>query len=252
MNVKFYLSDGKRECTLRACIIADRNHQFKVQIPFKIEPQYWHKKDQCAKSSMKGSDVFNESLHQYKLDLLKQIRLMNLDGIKDWENIKNRLKSYIKTGEFKNVKAETIKSVIVKFIETKRNEYKPGTIRKYHILSTLIQLFETKYNIAMSSSNIDYSLTEKFRQYILYDRNNRNDTAYRMIAALKCVIRWMIKSGYDIDPGVLKVSQPVKNKYDIVTLSEEEIQQINTASLSPEQELIKDCFLFMIYTGQRF
>jgi site-specific recombinase XerD len=73
-----------------------------------------------------------------------------------------------------------------------------------------------------------------------------------MIAALKCVIRWLIKNGYEVDPGTLKVSQPVKNKYDSVTLSEAEIQQIRSASLSIEQQRVRDCFLFQIYTGQRF
>lgn len=55
-----------------------------------------------------------------------------------------------------------------------------------------------------------------------------------------------------IDPGTLKVSQPVKNKYDIVTLSEDEIQQIKSANLSIEQQRVRDCFLFQIYTGQRY
>jgi integrase len=61
-----------------------------------------------------------------------------------------------------------------------------------------------------------------------------------------------VYSGYDIDSSTLKVSQPVKNKYDIVTLSEDEIYQIKKADLSPEQQKVRDCFLFQIFTGQRF
>ncbi len=201
---------------------------------------------------MHGSDVFNESLSMYKLEMLKQIRLMGFDGTNDWDKIKDGLKQFIKTGNYQNIKITSLIKGIDLFIEIKKNEYKPGTVRKYKILKTLISHFEKKYKVILSTENLNYSIVEKFRQYVLYDRENRNDTAYRMIAALKCVVRWLMKNGYEIDPGTLKVSQPVKNKYDIVTLSEDEIQQIKSANLSIEQQRVRDCFLFQIYTGQRY
>ncbi len=252
MNVKFYLSDGKNESTIRACFIADRNHQSKVQIPFKIESKYWDKKNQIAKKAMHGSDVFNESLLMYRLELLKQIRLMNFDGINDWIKIKEGVKLFIKTGSYKSTKACSLLQGINLFLIAKNKEYKPGTIYKYKVLITLIKHFELKYKIVLTSNKLDYSVVEKFRQYVLYDRKNRNDTAHRMIASIKCVIRWLIQNGYEIDSGTLKVNQPVKSKYEIVTLSDEEIHLINNSQLSIEQEKVKDCFLFQIYTGQRY
>jgi integrase len=69
---------------------------------------------------------------------------------------------------------------------------------------------------------------------------------------LKCVLRWLKKNGYQIDIGALEVKQPVKSSYEIITLSEKEVQLINTTALSPVLEKVKDCFLFMISTGQRF
>ena len=252
MNIKFYLSNGKKEKTIRACFIQNRNRQFKLQIPFKIEERYWDHKNQRAKTSMHGADIFNESLEIYKLELLKQIRLMGSSDYENWDNLKTNIKLFVKTGKNSLNKSANLAICIDYFITERSNEYKHGTIRKYQILKTLIKHFEGVYSITLSTNNLDYKHVEKFRQYVLYDRNNRNDTAYRMIAAIKCVIRWLIKNGYKINPTALKVNQPVKSKYDIVTLSEAEIQTIKDADLSIEQQRVRDCFLFQIYTGQRF
>lgn len=252
MIIKFYLSNGKKECTVRDCFYEDKAHQFKINTPIKIEAIYWDSKKQLAKKSMLGHEVFNQDLELFRLELLQKIRLNGLESQGNWDTFKHGVAQLIKTGKLKQVKSCTIISGITIFIKARSPEYKPGTIRKYHILITLIKQFETKYKLTLITDNMDYSLVEKFRHYVLYDRDNRNDTAYRMIAALKCVIRWMIQNEYPINPAALTVNQPVKNRYDIVTLSEAEIQLIKDASLSPEQQRVRDCFLFQIYTGQRF
>lgn len=252
MIIKYYLAPGNKESTIRVCFYENKDHQFKVHTNFRIEQKYWDKKHQRAKKSMLGFDSFNEELDLYKLDLLKQIRLMGFDNVKDWDSLKVNIKNYIKTGNYVRSKSDLLLNAIQFFLRLKTNEYKPGTIYKYQVLITLIKHYQKKHKTILHTNELNFLSVEKFRQYVLFDRNNRNDTAHRMIASLKCVIRWLIKNGYEINPGTLKVNQPVKNKYEIVTLSETEIQQINSALLSPEQEIIKDCFLFQIYTGQRF
>ncbi len=116
----------------------------------------------------------------------------------------------------------------------------------------MIEDFETKYNLKITTENIDYTTVENFRQYVLFDRNNRNDTAYKTLASLKCVIKWLIKNGYKIDPESTKVKQKIKAKYDIVTLTEVEIMKIKSVKLPLFKQKIRDCFLFQIYTGQRY
>ena len=41
-------------------------------------------------------------------------------------------------------------------------------------------------------------------------------------------------------------------KHDIVTLTEQELKRLETVELNSYQMPIRDCFLFQVYTGQRF
>ena len=93
---------------------------------------------------------------------------------------------------------------------------------------------------------------ESFRLYLLNKRGNRNDTIYKMLASFKCFIRWLIQNNYNIDSKALELRQKVRVKHDIVTLSEQELNQIKIANVKKHQIAIRDCFLFQVYTGQRF
>jgi len=252
MNIKYYLSNSKKESTIRACFITDRNHQFKIQTSLRIEPKYLDKKIQRAKSTIHGSEVFNESLTELHLDLLKQIRIMKLEGIYEWHTIKQRLKAYMQTGSFDNQKSSKLISAIEHYLYSEKNESRKETVRKYKILRSLIQQFESKYKSTLITASLDFTVVEKFRHYILFERNNRNDTAYKVIASLKAVFRWLLKEGYQINSSVFTVNQPVKSSYEIITLNEDEITLLKSIALNPVLGKIRDCFIFQIYTGQRF
>lgn len=251
MKIKFYLNPSGVDSTLRVSIYKNKNQQVKITTDYSIQKRFWDQKNQRARKSMTGFEEFNAILLDFKNDLSKQINKLILMKY-DWEVIKTNIKNYLKTGNLTPQNNEPLTSLIDKFLEDRKFEYKYETRRKYIILKKLITDYETMYSITLVASNLDYQRLESFRKYVLYDRNNRNDTAYRMIASTKCVIRWANKKDYRIDESALKVKQVVRNKYEIVTLSETEIKLIANAKLSPEQQQVRDCFLFQIYTGQRF
>ncbi|MFK5968659.1 MAG: site-specific integrase, partial [Candidatus Marithrix sp.] len=251
MKIKYYLNATTNESTLRVSVYKDKTRQFKTSTKYSIQKKYWDQKNQRVRKSMDGYEQFNTVLNELKQDISKQINLQIIEK-QAWNILKRNIQLYIKTGNLESKKTELITCLIDSFISDRRNEYKYETTRKYQILKTLIIKYQSKYKVVLSTSNLDYTITDSFRKYVLFDRNNRNDTAYRMIASLKCVLRWAIQNDYKIDDSTLKVNQPVKSKYEIVTLSESEIEAIATVKLSPEQERVRDCFLFQIYTGQRF
>ncbi len=129
------------------------------------------------KKTMKGYISFNKKIEKYKLDLLTIIN-DNYDSPNDWSVLIESIKSFVK-GEKKEY-YETIKitRLIDSFIKERKPEYKPGTIRKYEILKTLISHFEGKHNILLYSNVVNYENIEKFRQYVLYERDNRSSSSF--------------------------------------------------------------------------
>lgn len=260
MNVKFYVRQSRTECKIIVGIIKDRSNVLKVSTEYKILVADWDAKNQCVKSSMDGFEELNQLLQELKSDVFKQLRTLKLDGIIEWLEVKERLRNYLKTGSLvvasetvfrKDLKPSFV-SMIDVFLAAKSAEYKPGTARKYKVLEAVILEFEKYRNSKVVLSAISYSLLEEFRLYMLNVRKNRNDTIYKMLAAFKCVIRWLIKNNYAVDEKALELRQTVKAKHEIVTLNEKELASIADAIVKPHQEPIRDCFLFQVYSGQRY
>ncbi len=260
MVIKFYLTRPEVESKLRLVCIYSRKQQLKFTTEHLVHPKYWDAKNQCVKNSMLGSDELNHLLELMKLDVFKCIRELKLEGINEWADMKISLLNYLKTGskdgasqaQFKKDLSASFISMIYEFLGAKSAEYKPETARKYKVLEAVTLEFEKYRRSKILLSDISYPLLEEFRLYLLNVRKNRNDTIYKMLAAFKCVIRWLIKNNYTVDAKALELRQTVKVKHDIVTLNEKELAKIANTKLKPHQEAIRDCFLFQVYTGQRY
>jgi integrase len=260
MVVKFYLTKPKVESKLRLVCTYNRGNQLKFSTQYSLHPKYWDAKKQCVDDSMQGSTELNHLLEQLKLDVLKQARELMLIGITEWIELKDRLGNYLKTGSTESVVVTQssnnlsieLTSSINLFLNAKSIDYKPGTVRKYLILQSILKEFEKyRYN-KITLAGVTYPLMEEFRLYMLNVRNNRNDSAYIKLACLKCLLRWLIQNNFPIDAKALEIRQAVKMKYDIVTLSENELKRIASANVNDFLKPIRDCFLFQVYTGQRF
>jgi integrase len=257
MNIKFYLKQTRNDASILICIINGINQTLKMTTGYFVSERYWDKKLQCVKSSMQGADELNELLIQLKLEVLKQIRTYQLEGKSDWHYISTSLKRHLQKKTLlqvpEKVTATSINEVIPKFLLARSAEYKEETARKYLILQTVWKQFEEHRKAKVNISELSFSIMEEFRLYLLKVRNNRNDTIYKMLASLKSLIRWMIKNNYKVDTTCLDLRQKVKVKHEIVTLSEQEIAKLLSVELEEDTHIkIRDCFMFMLYTGQRY
>lgn len=258
MNVKYYAREGKTDAKIQICLIHSRTQTLRVTTRHVIPIGVWDKSSQQVNTKVNGADELNETLLQDKLDVLKQYRTLNLNGITNWSDLTPRLKNYIKTGSVELESIQTteeklgLEEAIRRFLIAKEVEYKPETNRKYSVLLTVWQHFEKHRKKRVYVSKLSYSIVEEFRHYLLTVRNNRNDTVYKMLASLKSLIRWLIQNDYPVDPKCMEVRQKVRVKHEIVTLSEVEILKLKQATLKQEHQIIRDCFLFQLYTGQRF
>ena len=248
------------ESKLRLVCTFSRKEQLKFTTEYSIHPDFWDGKNQRVDEKMVGAEELNLLLQQFKLNVLKKVHEFQLQGISDWSDLKVQLTSYLKDSRKTSSKDNNSKSsqtitlvgMIDKFLETKVADYKPGTIKKYHVLKAILLDFEKRRKKNIMLEDVSYSLMEEFRLYLLNVRMNRNDTVYIKLAGLKCILRWLIINNYPINERALEIRQSVKAKHDIVTLSENELHKIESADVTPHQDPIRDCFLFQVYTGQRF
>ena len=259
MVIKFYLTNPQKESKLRITVVAGRFHQFKATTEFIVNPDHWDSKKQRAKKTMIGYEVLNQSLDELKMNVLKHIRELQLREKLDWPQLTTLLRTFLQPEKVKQPpvvelkpKERTLVSVIDSFLIARTAVYKPETARKYKILEAVLLGFQEHRKQVIYIRDVSFPLMEEFRLYLLNERKNRNDTIYKTLASLKCMIRWMNQNDYSIDPRSLELRQKVKAKHDIVTLSEQELQQIQDAELNSFQVSIRDCFLFQVYTGQRF
>ncbi len=259
MVIKFYLTNPQKESKLRIVFVLDRLQQFKATTEFMVSPKYWDAKNQRAKKSMIGFEALNQSLEELKMKVFKFVRELQLKETLDWPQLKQHLKNYLNPEQAEPSQPvdlkpnnRTLVSVVDVFLTARTAEYKPETARKYKVLEAVLLEFQRFRKQDIKLSDVSFPLMEEFRLYLLNERNNRNDTIYKMLAAFKCMIRWMIQNDYPVDARSLELRQKVKVKHDIVTLSEQELQQIQDAELNSFQEPIRDCFLFQVYSGQRF
>jgi integrase len=259
MVIKFYLTNAQKECKLRIAIVIGRSYQFKIASKFTVEPKHWDSKNQRARKTMIGYEVLNQSLDELKMYLLKYIRELQLKENLDRNQLTQHLRSYLQPEKLSQLNIRELKhneqalvSVINVFLVARTVEYKPETARKYKVLEVVLLDFQEVRKKPILVKDVSFALLEEFQFYLLNERHNRNDTIYKMLASLKCLIRWMLNNGYQVDAKSLEVRQKVKVKHDIVTLTEQELQKLEDVTLNVFQSPIRDCFLFQVYTAQRF
>jgi site-specific recombinase XerD len=194
-----------------------------------------------------------------KMNLLKYIRELQLKEKLDRTQLTLHLRSYLQPEKLElphilelKPNEQALVSLIDVFLVARTVEYKPETARKYKVLEVVLLDFQEVRKKPILVQDVSFTLLEEFRLYLMNERNNRNDTIYKMLASLKCLIRWMLNNGYQVDPKSLEVRQKVKVKHDIVTLTEQELKCLENVKLSAFHSPIRDCFMFQVYTAQRF
>jgi hypothetical protein len=160
-----------------------------------ISVNHWDAKSQRAKKTMIGYEQLNDTLDHLKMEVLKQILEYKLHGVTEWPVLKQYLKKYFRPESAERIDGSDSRSSnhsIVQmfdvFLAARMSEYKPETIRKYKILQKVLISFQKFRKKKIQLSDISFSLMEEFRLYLLIERKNRNDTIYKMLAALKCMI----------------------------------------------------------------
>ncbi len=269
----------------------------------KIHPQYWHEGSQrpitkrldLIKKEIKtnpGIDLQNElSVIE---SLIKQGTHENPTFLTEMQNITTELNRYedefISLHEYLNRQKEVVTPNKLKdLLDEVFNKQKPAensengfydkfeefiqsrmktnsilTIKKFNTLRTRLLEFEKKKRYKISFENIDLVFYDKFRDFLLTQKNNRteevegllNDTISKYFSALKTFMQWSMDRNYHANNYFQhkQFSAKKKAKNEIVTLTEEELFNIYYLDLSDNSKLerVRDLFCFATFTGQRW
>ena len=259
MEIYFYLDSNKHNKNTRKtiyCYVRDgREKPLIFNTREKVHPNNWNKITKRAittgKGKFDGAKELNLYLDSFEGSLKKAIREIRADNVSiEFEEIKRKLLE-----KFSNKSAANIFDALDKFIEVRKNDLTTGTLTKFTNLKKHLIEFQNKTYTKLSFGAIDLSFYDSFVNFLIYVKKLNSNSAYKNIALLKTFLAWSYDRGlnkYDYFRKFKKKEFTV----DIVTLSEQELKQIENLDLSGEENLrldkTRDLFLFGCYTGARF
>lgn len=126
--------------------------------------------------------------------------------------------------------------------------------KRYGVSFNHLRCFlRTKYNLSdISFQALDYSFVEAFDFYLRVQLKFKPNTIVGIIGHLKIIIKRAINEGIitrDPFAGFSSVGEPLQPK----SLTKQELHKIMTTPLdSPNRYLVRDMFLFSVFTGISF
>lgn len=259
MEIYFYLDSNKNnKNTKRTIYCYVRNGREKPLIfntREKVNPVNWNKNTKRAitagKGKFDGAKELNLFLDSYENEIKKAIREIRTDNITiEFEEIKRKL-----VEKFSNKSATNIFDALNLFIKVRENDLTTGTLQKFTNIKKLLIEFQSKNYTKLTFGALDLSFYDAFVNFLIYEKKQNSNSAYKNIALLKTFLAWSYDRGlnkYDYFRKFKKKEFAV----DIVTLSEKELKKLEDLDLSGEEnrrlDKTRDLFLFACYTGARF
>lgn len=225
------------------CICAYKAQERKyIPTGVKITPEQWDKKKQQVKGYVANSIQIN----LYLKGLIEKVEKYEIDRINRGESV--TLKEIVEIATQK----EDTNDFIAYFerVIARNNRIKEATKRSYK--SALKRLIGFRAKIKFE--DITYRFVSQLENYLL-GVIGVNTTA-KYMKMIKAVVNQATLEGY-IDMSVAPFRnyrakrQPTKIKY-LTPEEVERIEDIPSSELSESQEVVRDMFLFSVYTGLRY
>jgi integrase len=251
MTINFYLNnDPKSNKTEKAifCYIRDSGKTLCLHVGERIEPKLWDIKGQKARRSYVGHPELNDYLNSYRERIKKIIRAAKIeDPLMPFEQIKR-----IILKEVKNKSAFDFFQVLDIFIETRKPLVSKSTTSKYKTIKKHIKDCCSTNNFTVTFDTIDFNFFDRLHNYFLSVEIS-NNTIHKNIQHIKSFLRW----AYEREYTKINKFEDFKNvkevQTDQIALTKEDMDKIiNCKKLSDKLQIVRDIFLFQLYTGQRY
>ena len=260
MIIHYYLERNKNLKSKEVAIWCyirglERNKTISINTHEKINPVHWDKDKERAISRGKnkyiGAFELNNFLDTYTENIKQNIRSIKTENILiEFEELKAKL--FEKLGKTSSSILSFFEAYDL-FMETRKGEISPDSIKKFKTLKKHLQNFEIFSGLKITFAKMDLMFYDRFLNYVINDLKMVNNSAYKLIGLLKIFLNWT----FDRDINKYQNFKKFKvkeDKVDIITLADDELNRIYNLDLSTNKKLerARDLFVFGCYTGGRF
>lgn len=242
----------------------DKNTRLKYRTSIKVLSKDWDFTKSRVRSTSSGAIDLNIELDNLSAQIIKQAySAFEKNNFLSKNDYKDLLSNTVDQDELE-VDRSKISSLITEFKKYKRLYTTEGTMQEYHTVFKAISDFEMKENREFSLLDFNKDFYIQFENFLSKKQNpiNKergllNDTIYKYIATLRVFLKWCHSNGHNIHPYTFerhKSSFKRKAYNEIVVLNEDELAKLEELDLSNSSsyDRVRDLFLFMVYSGQRF
>jgi integrase len=261
LAIKFY---NPKPTSVYVFFSPDKNTRLKYRTPIKVLPKDWDFTKSRMKSSATGSIDLNIKLDKISSNVIKDAYQAQLKNKIISKNDYKKLLANIVDENQIDKDSSKLESLIREFKTYKSAYITDGTMKEYNTVFKALTEFQVKEKTTLSLLDFNQDFYISFENYLSKKKNPSNpergllnDTIYKYISTLRVFLKWCHDNGNDIHPYSLQKHKSAfkKKAYnEIVVLSETEIKKLEKLDLVDKSSLerVRDLFLFMIYTGQRF
>jgi site-specific recombinase XerD len=264
-QVTFYLKNpnAKNKSIIYASFSFDTK-RLQTSTKWSIHPKYWDKKRGFLKhqyTHLSFYSTYQDYLEKFRRVIIEYYQEQKSIGIiPDLSSIKKRLEEEFKEKDEVQVQDEFF-TVFQQFIDSCSIK-SILTVKKYYTLKNLLKDYRENRNKIISFESLDLNFFDDFTNY-LFNRPNpkypdtiglKDDTVNKYISVFKTFLEWAADREYHENFAYRKFSSPKTRQHEIVTLTNEEIDELVKLDLSEDSRLekVRDVFLFAYYTGQRW
>lgn len=252
MIFKFFLpKNGSLKNIHLNLIDIQQNRTYTFRTSLRITEQDWDKKKQRPQNIyLKKHKQLNTRLDEIKLQLTKYVKEKYTDKKTLHQRTVARKIKDICSGNKAEFPENTLLFFMHRYINTRKELICHSTYKRYKVFYQLMERFEGFLCRRLYLEEVNSDFVKDFIRFGKEEEYSEN-TIYRSIHFVKTILNFAEKKGIKTCVRELEIRRE-KQQRAIITLTENEIEQIKKTLVPPELQAAKDWLLISCYTGQRF
>lgn len=253
-NILFWLRKGRVSEQLAPlfCRVTIQGQRYEISLNCKIRPQSWNKEAQKSIGKTETDREANRVIENTKLQVEETVTHMHQKGYQF--NIANfKLMYQVQDNEYNTISRLFDYHEIIDRKNLKEGSYRGYIITKKHLLDYV----RIKYHVADYDINaIDKPFVQEFFAYLQgYRREGKIkcavNGALKHITRFKRIMNLALQNEW-INRNPVTFLKVKKERVEKGFLSEEEIKALEEVTLKPHLMIVRDIFLFSVYTGAAY